>query len=134
MNKRSIPILPLLSFAVISFGGTVLHFLYEWTGESILVAPLSAVNESTWEHMKLYFFPALLFALIECRFRRDRADFWWIKAKSILSGLILIPVLFYTANGSLGKTPDWFNIAIFFICAAIAYIYESRLFNSNKIR
>ena len=33
--------------------GVLLHFLYGWTGENVLVALFSAVNESVWEHMKL---------------------------------------------------------------------------------
>ena len=52
--------------------------------------------------------------------------------RGILLGLILIPVIFYTYNGVIGKSPDWINIAIFFISAAIAYICETRLFNSEK--
>ena len=40
--------------------GTLLHFVYEWSGENVLVAAFSAVNESTWEHMKLLFFAILL--------------------------------------------------------------------------
>ena len=43
----------------------------------------------------------------------------------ILIGLILIPTLFYTYNGVIGKSPDWVNIAIFFITAAIVYTYEA---------
>ena len=45
---------------------------------------------------------------------------------------MLIPILFYTYNGVIGKSPDWINIAIFFISAAIAYIYETRQFKSEK--
>ena len=55
-------------FAFATLGGTILHFLYDWTGGSILVAPFSGVNESTWEHMKLLFFPMLLFSLVQSRF------------------------------------------------------------------
>lgn len=55
-----------------------------------------------------------------------RQDFWCVKLKSIALGLVLIPVIFYTYNGVIGKSPDWINIAIFFISAAIAYIYEVR--------
>ena len=43
--------------------GTLLHFVYEWSGGSALAACVSAVNESTWEHMKLLFFPMLLYSL-----------------------------------------------------------------------
>jgi hypothetical protein len=51
--KKSIWIWQLWGFAVASLGGTILHFLYEWLGEAVLIAPFSGVNESTWEHMKL---------------------------------------------------------------------------------
>ena len=45
--------------------GTILHFLYDLTNQSVLVAPFSAVNESTFEHMKLMYFPMLIFSLIQ---------------------------------------------------------------------
>ena len=54
--------------------------------------------------------------------------------RGTLLGLALIPILFYTYNGVIGKSPDWVNIAIFFISAAIAYIYEARLFDSEKMK
>jgi multisubunit Na+/H+ antiporter MnhB subunit len=47
-------------------------------------------------------------------------------------GLVLIPIIFYTYNGVIGKSPDWINIAIFFIAAAVAYIYETREFLKRK--
>ena len=129
--KREIGPWQLLGFAVTSLGGTLLHYLYDWTGESMLVAPFSGVNESTWEHMKLLFWPMFVYAILQSRLFRDREDFWCIKLKGILLGLILIPVLFYTYNGAIGKSPDWLNITIFFISAAIAYIYETRQFNNG---
>ena len=36
--------------------GTLLHFVYEWFGGNVW-AVIGAVNESTWEHLKLLFFP-----------------------------------------------------------------------------
>lgn len=132
--KKSIGLWELMGFAVTSLGGTLLHFLYDWTGKSVWVAPFSGVNESTWEHMKLLFWPMLIFALVQSAFFRDRTDLWCIKLRGILSGLILIPVIFYTYNGVIGHSPDWINIAIFFICAMVAYIYELRLFNSDTVR
>ena len=55
--------------------------------------------------------------------------FWAI----LLTGLILIPVFFYTINGIFGKTPDFINIAIFFISAAIAFIIEALLFKEYHL-
>lgn len=129
--KRSIGLWQLMGFAVTSLGGTLLHFLYDWLGEAVWIAPFSGVNESTWEHMKLLFWPMFIYAVVQSFFFSDREDFWCIKLKGTLLGLVLIPVLFYTYNGAIGKSPDWLNIAIFFISAAIAYIYETRQFNNK---
>ncbi len=125
--KRSIGLWQFFGFAVTSLGGTLLHFLYELTGGSPWVAPFSGVNESTFEHMKLLFWPMLLFSVIQSFSFRDRADFWCIKLHGTLVGLLLIPILFYTYNGVIGKSPDFINIAIFFVTAAIVYLYEAHL-------
>lgn len=129
--RLSIGIWQLIGFAVTSLGGTLLHFLYDWLGEAVCIAPFSGVNESTWEHMKLLFWPMFIFATAQSFLRDNREDFWCVKLRGIALGLILIPVLFYTYNGVIGRSPDWINIAIFFVSAAAVYIYETRLFNSS---
>ena len=43
-----------------------------------------------------------------------------------MAALLLIPIIFYTYNGVIGSSPDWINIAIFLVCAALAYLYEMR--------
>ena len=131
--KRSVGLWQLMGFAVTSLGGTLLHFLYDWLGEATWVAPFSGVNESTWEHMKLLFWPMLLYAVAQSFFFRDREDFWCVKLRGILLGLTLIPVLFYTYNGVIGRSPDWINIAIFFVAAAITFLFEARCFRRATI-
>ena len=129
--KRSVGLWQLMGFAVTSLGGTLLHFLYDWLGEAVWIAPFSGVNESTWEHIKLLFWPMLLYAIVQSFFFSEREDFWCVKLRGMLLGLGLIPILFYTYNGVIGKSPDWINIAIFFISAALAYLYETRRFNNG---
>ena len=119
-------------FAAVSLGGTILHFLYDWLGGAVWIAPFSGVNESTWEHMKLLFWPMLAFAIAESLFFREREDFWCIKARGIILGLASIPTLFYAYNGIIGKSPDWINISIFFIATAIAFLYETRKLNQPQ--
>lgn len=130
--KRSIGLWQLMGFAVTALGGTLLHFLYDWLGKATLIAPFSAVNESTWEHMKLLFWPMFIYAIFQSFFFRNYENFWCIKLKGILLGLALIPIIFYTYNGVIGKSPDWLNIAIFFICAIIAFVYESKQFYKEE--
>lgn len=108
--------------------GVILHFLYDWTG-SLFVAPISAVNESTFEHLKLLFFPMFAFAFIEnMHIGKVYGNFWCIKLIGIMLSIILTPVLFYTINGAFGPTPDWINIAIFFVASGIGYLTETWLF------
>ena len=123
----------LMGFAVTSLGGTILHFLYDWLDNAAWIAPFSGINESTWEHMKLLFWPMFVFAIAQSFYFSDRSDFWCVKLRGILLGLILIPVLFYTYNGAIGKSPDWINLTIFFTSAAAAYAFEAWLFGKEKL-
>ena len=132
MKQRSI-FWQAAGFALVTFGGTILHFLYDWTGGNTLISPFSGVNESTWEHMKLLFWPLFLFALVQRLFFRDQENFWCVKLAEILLGLALIPVLFYTYNGALGKSPDWVNIAIFYITALLVFLFEWWAFQKDRL-
>ena len=132
MKQRSI-FWQAAGFALVTFGGTILHFLYDWTGESSLISPFSGVNESTWEHMKLLFWPLFLFALVQRLFFEDQENYWSVKLAEILLGLVLIPVLFYTYNGVFGKSPDWVNIAIFYITALVVFLFERWAFQKDRL-
>ena len=134
MKKSSVWLWQLagLTFTVVL--GSLLHFLYDWTGESVAVAPFAAVNESTWEHMKLLFFPALIFTLFQARyFGKEYASYWWIKLLGTGCALVLIPVLFYTYNGAFGKSPDWLNVFFFLLAAAGGYALEGWFFTEKVI-
>lgn len=130
--ERNRSLWQLAGFGATALGGTLLHFVYDWTNQSLLAAPFSAVNESTWEHMKLLFIPMLLFAMVERRFFPEISNFWCVKLCGMLVGLIMIPVLFYTGNGAFGKTPDWVNILIFFVAAAASYALETALLRCSR--
>ena len=130
--KKSIGLWQLVGFAVTAFAGTILHFLYDWSGESVWAAPFSGVNESTWEHMKLLFWPMLFYAVVQSFFFKEYKNFWCVKLWGILLGLSLIPIIFYTYNGVIGKSPDWINITIFFVSAATVYIYEAFRLHTEK--
>ena len=123
----------LAGFATVSALGTFLHFLYDLSGKKRWAALISGVNESTWEHMKLLFFSMLIFAVAEYFFFGFRRDFWCIQLQSVLLGQILIPVIFYTYNGVIGKSPDWINISIFFITAFFAFRYQAKQLQKETI-
>lgn len=115
-------------FLFVCAAGTALHFLYQWSGESVAAAPFAAVNESVWEHMKLLFWPMLLWAGAERAVLGGYSrGFWPAKALGTLLGLALIPALYYTYTGALGVSVMWVDIAIFFVAAAAAFLAETRM-------
>ena len=48
--------------------GCLSHFLYDLTNHNKIIGYLAAVNESTWEHLKLVIFPTFLWLIVEYHF------------------------------------------------------------------
>ena len=98
--KEKIKNFHLISFILVSILGTLLHFTYEWSGENTFVGFFSAVNESTWEHLKLIFFPMLLTTIIGYFYiGEENENYICGRVKGILAGIIFIISFFYTYTG-----------------------------------
>ena len=113
-------------FLFISVLGVLLHFTYEWSGDNPIVALFSAVNESTWEHLKLLFFPMLLLTIIELLFTEKRqlpSNYLFARTIGILSGMAFIVIAFYTLTGVFAKLPDAVNIALYLcVCVCVCVL------------
>lgn len=132
--KNKLSLWQLAGFIFTGIAGVLLHFAYNWSNQSLFFAPFSAVNESIWEHMKLLFVPMFVFALIENIFLGPIYDsFWCVKLVGILSGILLIPILYYSYTGIFGVRLDWMNIAIFFIANAVTYLLELYLLKNDVL-
>lgn len=98
--------------------GTLLHFVYDWTGHRPLVARFAAVNESYWEHIKIAVWPvAMLFVVIAAL--GGWAEPAFIPAVTV--ALYSIPVsmigLEFLAKAALGRNVLAVDIGLF--CASI---------------
>lgn len=112
--------------------GNLLHFVYDWTGQAGWAAYLSAVNESTWEHMKLLAVPWLVWTVVTIVVNRCAASAL-PRAIGLLAGLAAIPALFYTYTGILGKSIDVVNILIFQAAVLLAYFVSAALQKSARL-
>lgn len=100
--------------------GSLMHFAFDWSNKNPLSAIFFAVNESTWEHLKLAFWPTFMLFIIQLIFLRPRgATFWTAKAASLLLPSLLIPIFFYTYVALLGFDFLILDIIIFVIAVAI---------------
>jgi ABC-type cobalamin transport system permease subunit len=112
----------------ISFLGSFLHFTFNLANKFWLVGIFSAVNESTWEHLKLAVIPAILWAVLESKvFKLKGPNFLFAKAVGIYLMPILIIVFFYGYKAILGHHNLLLDIAIFFIAVIIGQIVSYKI-------
>lgn len=112
--------------------GTLLHFTYEWSGENPLVGIFSAVNESTWEHLKLLFTPAILFAIAEYFiYGKQIQNFVPVKVLSTFLGMITIVIAFYTYVGIVGQNFLWADIGTFVLGVLVTYWFNQRFLQTE---
>ena len=85
-----------LGIIIICIVGTLLHFTYEFSNHNKIVAIFSAVNESTWEHIKICMTPTILWSIYELIEYGINVNFLVAKSLSLLTIILLIPILFYS--------------------------------------
>ena len=102
--------------------GTLSHFLYDWSGNNAIVGLFTPVNESVWEHMKLVFFPMLLYSLIMIsRLKGTYPCITFALCCGILAGTLLIPALYYAYTSIFVKNSLILDIGIFILSILIAF-------------
>ena len=62
----------------IAIAGSLLHFAFELSEYWKPMALIAAVNESIWEHVKMYFWPGLAFAVAQYTYTRGYANNYWL--------------------------------------------------------
>ncbi len=129
MKYLSIKKYEILSTIFIIILGTLLHFTYN---NSIIVGIYSPINESTWEHLKLVYYPMLITTIIgNILYKQYIPNYICIKVKGIILSMLFIVISFYTYTGIIGNNYSILNILLFIISIIISQIYTYRLINNN---
>ncbi len=112
----------------VSCAAVILHFLYEWSGKEFWVTLFSAVNESVWEHLKIFSIPYVIWGFVElCCLRIPFKKFVSAKVLSLYFMLLSIPVFYYTYTGLTGKNIAAVDIASGFVFTVLAFVISYRL-------
>lgn len=115
--------------------GTLAHFIYGWTGRNAVIGLFVPVNESVWEHMKLLFFPMLLYSLfLIFKFRKEYPCITASLCFGILAGTFLIPVFYYAYTAVLGRNVFLLDIGTFILSVLIAFLLSCRLTLSCRLK
>ncbi len=131
-GNRTILKWELAGIIFVFFLGALLHFIFEWSGDSRIVGAIASVNESVWEHFKQGFWPMCLFAAIEYRFLRTYTRNFLV-AKGI--AIYLIPIItglvFYSYTAIIGKEILIVDIAIFLFAIIAGQLISHKIMTSK---
>ena len=121
-----------LRYLFVVIFGVFLHFAYQLSGENPIVGLFASINESTWEHLKLLFFPMLVLTIWDI-FVTQRNNLYFLPARTIgiLAGLMFIIVVFYTTRGIIGTNITFIDIAIYLLGVAFAFWIERRQYSKR---
>lgn len=124
----------IIGFVFVSIIGTLAHFVYEWTNKSVIAALFCPINESPCEHLKLIFFPYLIWTVIQAFIMKDTKNLSPAKFIGVFVGMTATLSFFYTYTGIVGRNIDWLNILSFFIGVFIAFLLDYIIIKSEKMQ
>lgn len=135
MEKKKIIRFQIFSVIFTWILGTILHFLYEWSGDNKIIASFSAVNESTWEHLKLVFFPMLITTIVGFLvIGKDNKKFWCAKTIGIILAMSFIIVFFYTYTGIIGTNFAILDIGSFFVAVILGEYVAYKIMTNDEYK
>lgn len=120
-------------YVVLLIVGAAWHFLFDLSGQNVVVGALTPVNESVWEHGKILLFPICLWWLLGMALIRPMRADWpqgdvdverrqarWLLGACIaaLTALAVMFAGYYTLTGALGVHALWLDLLIFALSLA----------------
>lgn len=123
----------IIAIIFISVIGTLLHFMYEWSGHNKIVSLFAAVNESTWEHIKIALTPTFIWTLYDGIVYGMNPNYFEAKALSLLVIIIVIPILFYTYQIFTKKSILPIDIIIFYLAIILSNLTFNYIINIEPL-
>lgn len=102
INRREVFWWEAGAFIFVMLVASALHFVFELSDFNKTVAVFGSVNESTFEHLKLFFWPGLFYTLVQHAFIKGRVNnYWYGKGMALLAVPFGVIVSFYLYLGIL---------------------------------
>ena len=119
-----------LGVVVIFIVGTLAHFLYDLLRQPRVLGLFTAVNESTWEHIKIALTPTLLWSLYDGYLYGDNPNYFCAKLMSMLVITFFIPLVFYSYLHISKKPLLPIDIATFLIAIILSQLTFYAIINA----
>lgn len=135
LSRSTRQLLTCIGGAAVSFGlASLLHFLWDWTGQLLPVAVFAAVNESVWEHVKILSWPFLFWSFAQYYFLRpDPKRLLIARTAGVLAVIGLTISFFYIYSGILGEHIAWVDISAAALWLLVGELVSIRVLNSPAL-
>ena len=137
MNLKKIKIINVIGVFALSF---LFHFMYEWWS-NVVTSIFFPVNESIWEHMKIFVSAILVWGLVD-KFLLDKFNIYYNNhffstvLTSVLSIIVylIIYLPLYKIFGEVMFISIWLMLLDYILMAYVSYkILSGRELNINKV-
>lgn len=132
MLYKKFKILEIMGVFICYTFAVLLHFLYDWIEGNVWGIVFGAVNESVWEHIKIFTMPYLFWGGVELAIVR-------VPLKRMVVGKVLgvyvlmlsIIAYFYTYTFFTGKAIFIVDIIMSFLCLAFSFFVSYKIITSK---
>lgn len=127
----------LIGIPILFVVASPLHFLFDWTGKNLIAGLFTPVNESPWEHLKLTFWPILIWWIIGYLLYGRKSEKAFPRAAvscavAEVVCMLFIVAFYYTYTGAFGIESLILDIAslllglVFAVLLAVhVYVYSN---------
>lgn len=127
----------LIGIVVLSMVASPLHFIYEWLGENIVIGMFAPISESVWEHMKLSFWPTLVwwavgYFLYRKKLNLDARRWFFASFFALLLTPLMVIGTFYTMEAGFGIESLIVDIITLFIAIAIGQLVAIHVYRHKE--
>lgn len=127
LKKKELVVGSITIFAL----GFLIHFLYDWF-PYYLVSIFAPVNESIWEHMKLFFTGVLIYMFIDIfTHPTNTHNFIFAKVMSIIAMIVVFLIIYYPLYMAIGYN-TLLTLVFFFIAIVFGQYVSYRIRTETK--
>ena len=132
--KRSLLKWEATGIGVIFLLGAFFHFIFELTGSLAPIGAFAPVNESVYEHLKMTFWPTVLYAAFSyCFIKASANNFITGKAAALIVMPLIILGLFYGYTTLTGTENVIIDILIFLVAVAGGQLVSYQILKSKPL-
>ena len=132
--NRKIFLWELIGIVFVVVLGSIFHFVFEWLNFWPPIGGFFPVNESVWEHLKLVYWPIVIFSIIEYFPLKKKANNCLLaKFLAIIVACLTIVIFFYAYTAILGEDLLIFDILSFVLGIVLGFLVSYKILTLKEL-